>query len=278
MKRVLVFYGYFDLWHDIYDKNPLMKYLYDIIDDIVLFKNMDELRNYLKTDGQNYKNYILPSRIHHIHDLNNADIKSLFKIDSGWLSQLEDKKLFANYMEKHNLNKFLPKIYTKTGERNSDQTVIVKPRDSCFSYGIYKKKLCELKDCEFDENVVQEYIYGFKEYDAVIVANKGKITLAFAYVSTFDSNNYIKFDKGKPNMKSIKKIMLNDKIISVFERILKPCSYTGTCCFDFKVENKKMYVFEMNPRINGALKSPWNKDNLAEVIRDLIKNYDGNKS
>ena len=41
MKRVLVFYGYFDLWHDIYDKNPLMKYLYVIIDDVVLFKNMN---------------------------------------------------------------------------------------------------------------------------------------------------------------------------------------------------------------------------------------------
>jgi len=276
MKRVLVFYGYCDFWHDMYDKNALMKYLHDIIDDVIVINCIVELQNYLQIEGKKYKNYILPSRMNHTHELNNACVKSLFQIDSVWLRQLEDKKLFSNYVANNNLNKFLPRIYTKSGERNSNQIVIVKPPNLGKSVGVYKKKIRELEDWEFDANVVQEYIYGFKEYDAVIVANKGKVTLGFAYVSSFDSNNYIKFDKGKPNMKSIKKIMLNDKIKSVFERILKPCSYTGTCCFDFKVENKKMYVFEMNPRINGALNSPWNKDNLAEVIRDLIQNYDGN--
>jgi predicted ATP-grasp superfamily ATP-dependent carboligase len=74
-------------------------------------------------------------------------------------------------------------------------------------------------------------------------------------------------------MKSIKKIMLNSDLKNIFEKFLKPCSYTGTCCFDFKIENKKMYVFEMNPRVNGALNSSWNKDNLAEVIRELIQNF-----
>ena len=273
MKRVLVFYGCCDIFENIYNKNELMKHVHDILDDIILIKTVGELRQYLQDDGKKNKNYILPSRIHHIHELNNAGVKSLFQIDSRWLNKLEDKKLFANYMGEHNLIQFCPRIYTKWSDRNEDKLVVVKTPNSWGSDGVYKKKLCELKDWEFDANVVQEYIYGFKEYDAVIVANKGKVTLGFAYVSSFDSNNYIKFEKGKPNMKSIKKIMLNDKIISVFEKILKPCSYTGTCCFDFKIKHRKIYVFEMNPRLNGALNSPWNKDNLGEVIRDLIQNF-----
>ena len=278
MKRVLIFYGYCDFWHDMYHKQSLMKYLHDIIDDVIVINCIDKLQNYLQFEGKNYKNYILPSRMNHTHELNNAGVKSLFQIDSYWLSQLEDKKLFANYVVEQNLNKFLPRIYTKSGVRNSDQIVIVKPPNLGKSVGVYKKKLRELKDWEFDKNVVQEYIYGFKEYDAVIVSKQGKITLGFAYVSSFDRNDYIKFGEGTPNMKSIKKIMLNDKIKAVFEKFLKPCSYTGTCCFDFKIKDRKLYVFEMNPRINGALNSPWNKDNLAEVIRDLIQNYDSNKS
>jgi len=274
MKNMLVFYGYHPDWKNIYDKNMLKNELRGIIDDVIIFKRIDELRNYLKTEGQNYKNYIMPSRIHHIHELNNANINSLFQIDSGWLKQLEDKKLFVDYVSKNNLHKFFPRIYTKACNRNEDKLVIVKPRDSAFSIGVYKKKLRELEDCEFDNNVVQEYIYESKEYAGYFVSHNGNITNAFAYVGEYGNTEYIKCAGGKHDPTPQKRVILNDTIKSIFEKFLKPCSYTGTCCFDFKIKDRKIYVFEINPRMGGSLNVPKNKQDLIDIIRDLVKIYD----
>ena len=55
---------------------------------------------------------------------------------------------------------------------------------------------------------------------------------------------------------------------------MQPGYFTGTCCFDFKMQNGKMRIFEINPRLDGALASPWNKEELIKVIRDLIRNYE----
>lgn len=274
MKNMLVFYGYHPDWCNIYNKNMLMKYLHDIIDDITIIKDIELLRQYLKTKGQNYKNYIMPSRIHHIHELNDANINSLFQIDSGYLKQLEDKKLFVDYVSKNNLKNFCPRIYTKSCNRNEDKLVIVKPRDSAFSIGIYKKKLRELDDCEFDDNVVQEYIYESKEYAGYFVSHNGNITNAFAYVGEYGNTEYIKCAGGKFDPTPQKRVILNDKIKLVFEKFLKPCSYTGTCCFDFKIKDRKLYVFEINPRMGGSLNAPKNEKDLTSIIRDLMKIYD----
>lgn len=275
MKKKLIFYGYFEKWSSMYEKDTLIKYLNDIIDDVLLFDDINKLKKYLelRSDNKKYKIYILPSRIHHIHELNNAGIKSLFNISSYWLHKLEDKKLFSAYVVENKLNNYVPKYFYKSSKRNSDNIVIIKPRDSCFSFGVYKKKLKDVADWEFDEYVVQEYIYDNKEYDGVFVVDNGKITLGFAYISKFETNDYIKFDNQVPNMISIEKIMLSDKIKDTIELFLIPCSYTGTCCFDFKIVNNNIYIFEINPRLDGAFASPWNKDNLCEVIRELIRNY-----
>jgi predicted ATP-grasp superfamily ATP-dependent carboligase len=274
MKNMLVFYGCHPDWSNIYNKNMLMNYLHDIIDDITIIKDIELLRQYLKSEGQNYKNYIMPSRIHHIHELNDANINSLFQIDSGYLKQLEDKKLFVDYVSKNNLKKFCPRIYTKSCNRNEDKLVIVKPRDSAFSIGVYKKKLRELDDCEFDNNVVQEYIYESKEYAGYFVSHNGNITNAFAYVGEYGNNAYIKCAGGKFDPTPQKRVVLNDKIKLVFEKFLKPCSYTGTCCFDFKIKDRKLYVFEINPRMGGSLNAPKNEKDLTSIIRDLMKIYD----
>ena len=278
MKRILVFYGYFDRWDKMYNRDELIPYIHELIDDVILMKDIDSLKKYLLVDGIANKNYIMPSQVNHIHELNEAGIKSMITVNSEQLRFLEDKKSFAYYVHRNRLTEFFPKYYNKFSDRKGDQLVILKPRDSTFSYGIYKKKLCEVEDWEFSNHVIQEYIYDNKEYDGVIVANKGEVTFGFAYVCEFDTDNYIKFQNEKPNFKSIKKIMMDDKIKSMFSKILKPCLYTGTCCFDYKVKNDKLYVFEINPRLDGALASPWNKDNLGEVIRESIKIYDADNN
>jgi carbamoylphosphate synthase large subunit len=67
---------------------------------------------------------------------------------------------------------------------------------------------------------------------------------------------------------------LDDNIKNIIEEVMRPGEFTGTCCFDYKLQNGQIRIFEINPRLNGALASPWNKSDLVKVIRELIHNYD----
>lgn len=281
MKRVLVFYGYYEYWdakfesweRNLYDKNSLLKKLSDSIDDVIIIENMNDLKQYLNGQGKDCKNYILPSLTWHVQELLHAGVKSLFSVSPHSYDKLINKKSFSKYLEENNFLQYSPRIYSMTSNRDSDQLVIVKHSCSAGSKGTTKKPLRQVEDWEFNEYIVQEYIHGSEEYDACFVLNKGVITLAFAYVCGFENPEHIKFQEGS-KITSYKKIVLDDKIKSIIEEILKPTCFTGTCCFDFKIKNGEMRIFEINPRLNGALASSWNKDDLVNVIRTLIQNSD----
>lgn len=274
MKKMLIFYGHYDGWFNIYKKDALMEHLGDLICDVKKFPNISELKEYLLGEGKNYKNYIIPSTLNHIHELNANGIKSLFKVDSGWLKRLNNKKQFAEYAKEYNLLKYMPRIYSKLCDRSSDTLVVVKPCESSYSIGVHKNRLNQLTDKDFEKNVIQEYIKDPKEYAGYFVAYKGIIKLSFAYVGNHGDGEFIKCDGGKHDNTPKTRIILEDKIVRELELFLKPTNYTGTCCFDFKIKNGELKVFEINPRIGGSLNFPENKKDLTNVIRELMEIYD----
>uniref|UniRef100_A0A6C0LFQ4 ATP-grasp fold PylC-type domain-containing protein n=1 Tax=viral metagenome TaxID=1070528 RepID=A0A6C0LFQ4_9ZZZZ len=279
-KRVLVFYGYYEWWDEstswgkkLYEKAPLLQHLSDYIDDVIIMKDIGSLRHYLNGDGLHCKNYILPTLHWHVQELLSSGIKSLFSAKTEFFDRLYNKKDFFHMLKERDLLHYSPSLYYQDSDRNSDQLVVVKHSNMSSSVGLTKKKLNEVQDWEFDEHVVQEYVYGSEEYDAVFVFNKGKITLAFAFLCGFDQNEHI---KAHPDTKitSYNKVILDDNIKNIIEEVMEPCYFTGTCCFDFKLQNGQMRIFEINPRLDGALASPWNKEDLINVIRNLIQNFD----
>ena len=273
-KRNLLFYGYHNYWPSLYNKNTYMNHLSDIINDVKIFRDIPRLQEYLKTEGQNYKNYILPSITDHIKELNNAGINSLFKLDSGWLDRLDDKKKFADYAIENKLSQFIPCIYSKWCDRSADILVIVKPRIGAYSYGVSKKKLYEVQDWEFDDHVVQEYIKDPIEYAGYFVAYNGNITHSFAYMGNHGNGEFIKYEGGVFDTTPKTRVTLDDKIVKELELFLKPTFFTGTCCFDFKIKDGNLKVFEINPRLGGSLTLEENKTDLTDIIRKLINIYD----
>ena len=251
-----------------------MDHLSDLLHDVKIFTDIPSLKHYLKTDGQNYKNYILPSITDHIRDLNDAGINSLFKIDSGWLDRLDDKKKFAEYSIEKNLTHYIPKIYFKADDRSSNTLVVVKQKYQVFSYGVSKKRLHEVKDWEFDESVVQEYIKDPIEYAGYFVVYNGNITHSFAYKGNHGNGEFIKCEGGNPDTTPKTRVTLDDKIIKQLELFLKPTLFTGTCCFDFKIKDDNLKVFEINPRLGGSLTLEENRKDLTDIIRKLIEIYD----
>jgi len=271
MKKVLVYLGYKQSWSNIYNKHELLKYLGDIIYDIKVFKTIDDLQNYLNKEGQNFKNYILPVRVEDIIELNDANINSLFKIETTHLLELDNKKLFSKFVEKYNLKKFVPKYYTETSKEKD--LVVLKPHISGFSDGIYKKKLCEVTPRELQKYVVQKYIFNSKEYAGYFVSYNGKITYSFAFERDFGNGEYIKLHD--PCLHE-KMVQVDNDTIKSLEKFLQPYKYTGASCFDYKIVDGKISVFEVNPRLGGSLSHGIYKE-LSEIIRELVKIYDKRK-
>lgn len=274
MKKNLIFYGYHKPWEIMYNKSSVMENLHNIIHGVKIFTDIPTLKQYLANDGKEYKNYILPTTVDHIHELNAGGIKSLFKIDSGWLKRFDDKKLFVEYSAEHNLLKYLPQIYSKESKRSENTLVIVKPKISAFSVGIYKKRLCDLTDSEFENNVVQTYIKDPTEYAGYFVAYNGNITFSFAYMGNHGNGEYIKCENGIYDNTRKTRVLLDKKIVDQLELFLKPTLYTGTCCFDFKIKDGNLKVFELNPRLGGSLTLPENKEDFKTVIQKLMEIYD----
>lgn len=282
MPRVLVFFGFFEPWsrtenawdQNLYKKDFLLETLKDLIDDVVVVSDMNSLKSYLDGRGKDCINYILPTLEWDVEALLYTDIKSLFsiKIEPIHFKKLLSKKRFFEFLKKRNLLHLAPRIYSNSCNRDSDQLVVVKHQFMSASQGVCKKKLRDVEDWEFNDYIVQEYIHGQEEYDAVFVFNKGNVVSAFAYLCGFKEKEYIKF-KDDIKIASYKKVILDNTIVKKIEEIMRPFCFTGTCCFDFKLVNGELRIFEINPRIDGSLTSLWNKNDLADVIRDLITNF-----
>lgn len=272
MNKVLIYYGFIPDWTHVFDANSLMSSLGQTIKKILIITDIDTLKKYLQSDGLNYKNYIFPIKIENIVELNNAGINSLFEIKTPDLKKFADKKLFVEYVCENKLQKFIPECYF--GPRNTNDFVIIKPKISYYSIGIYTKLLKDVKQEEFSNNIVQKYIYDQKEYAGYFVAHNGKITHGFAYLSIYGKDPFIKNKGGKWDGKPQTRVDLDKNVLSVLEKFLIPCSYTGVCSIDFKMSDTYLYVFEINPRLGGSLNDKNNKEDLTDVILSLMKIYD----
>lgn len=276
MKKCLIFYGFHKEWHKFYSQPSLKENFKNIVSEIKIILTLHNLKVFLNGDGKNYKNYILPTLVEHIKELREEGINTLFYVETRFLDMLADKKIFYDYVNNFNLLKYVPTNYSKESNRKTDKLVIIKPRLSCYSYGVYKKKICDLQDEEFDDNVVQEYIKERKEYAGYFVSFFGKVRIAFAYAGDYGDNEYIKcegcsFDS-TPKVRV--NLMKNRQFISKIEEFLKPCNFTGTSCFDFKIKDKELKVFEINPRLGGSLKLEENRNDFIIIVKELMDMYD----
>jgi predicted ATP-grasp superfamily ATP-dependent carboligase len=272
MKKNLIYFGYIPDWKNIFNKKALMRYLDYTLNDILLFETISSLKRYLQNDGSNCKNYIFPIKIENTVELNEAGINSFFQIDSESLQNFNDKKLFIEYTKKNNLLNYIPECYSSA--INSNELVIIKPKVSYYSIGVYTKLLKDVQPDEFSENVVQKYIYDPDEYAGYFVSHNGRITLAFAYVSNYGEEDFIKNKGGKWDEKPQIRVDLDKNIVETIQKFLEPCSYTGLCSVDFKISKNRLYIFEINPRLGGSLNDKYNRVDLVNVILELMRIYD----
>jgi predicted ATP-grasp superfamily ATP-dependent carboligase len=104
---------------------------------------------------------------------------------------------------------------------------------------------CVDQDCYFK----QRYVEGTREYTAHFIAVNGEVAFAKCYWFDFGENYFIK-GRRFPHRETGHAAM---PFPILFSDILTKLDYSGTCCFNFKIEDGCPLIFEINPRFGGSL-------------------------
>lgn len=105
----------------------------------------------------------------------------------------------------------------------------------------------------FDTLQIQDYyrqklIFGKYEYATHILFIKNKIVRWINIKYTFENDIAI---KGKDD--AIDKRICFCDYLDIFSSILKLISFEGLCCVNYKIQNDKPMILEINPRFGGSL-------------------------
>lgn len=230
------------------------------VDEIINIFDLDELKKFISS-----KDFyiIIPLMESHIEELRNANILNV-KAPSLEITKIfSNKKLFNDYLIKEGLTDFSPATYTSLENLPKSGFFMMKPHCSSNGYGISLKE--SVIESDFNDNIVQECIPNYDEYVSHIVAVDGKIKECITYKYSFRNKFHIK--KHPRNTFNISKIYLDKIYIYIMELFLK--GYSGPCNFDFVIDNTRIKIFEINPRLGGSLIRKNNED-LHSIIEALI--------
>jgi carbamoylphosphate synthase large subunit len=96
----------------------------------------------------------------------------------------------------------------------------------------------------------QRYVGGRNEYTTHLLSVDGEVGFAATVAFTFDVDHFVRGVNYEP--RNIARIPT--PFAEIFGAILGRLAYTGTCCFNYKIEDGKPLIFEVNPRIGGSLR------------------------
>ena len=178
----------------------------------------------------------------------------------------DDKETFTNILIKNGFADYIPKtneyvcypyiLKKKIGAWGKDITVI--KDDEC--------ELAHIKEIESDDYFRQEYIKGEDEYTTHIIIYNKEVIFCKTLKFTFDETYFV---KGQ-NFKHISKVEVDHNHHKIlFENILNALEYQGICCFNYKLYEDKVKIFEINPRYGGSMTDFINEALIS--YRDILK-------
>jgi len=261
----LIIYGSKWGWTN-FESDRLLPYFNNSIQQIKIFTKTSDILNYLKSN-ENQINYVMPLDENHMTELRNVGIKGFFPT-AETVDIFCNKQKFTNYVLEHNLQNHFPITYTSV--QKSNQLVVVKPKYGGASTNVYFTTLDKLTPDIFINNVVQEYIDSKTEFAGYFVAKNGKIIHSFAYYRKYPSVPYIKAINDNTIQQ---RTVVDNNYIEIIEKFIRPISFTGVFCVDFKLAKNTLIVLEINARLGGSLSFPQNSQDAVNVINRMIEVY-----
>jgi hypothetical protein len=232
------------------DKKGWKKGILHEIDRNRFSPEFDKLENAI----MNNFNLIIPLEIPDIVFLNryhsNLNGQKYLAPTTHVLKIANDKKMFNNFLIESGYHELLPRVNIKLDfpyilKKRFDgwglNSVIIKDSKS---EGILKENLTSPKYFK------QEYIEGNHEYTTHILRNRGKILFNATVEFKFKEHLFVKGKYFKPCSENN---LGSSPFLDIFEMILNDLDFNGLCCFNYKIQNDKPKIFELNPRYGGSL-------------------------
>ncbi|BAF72337.1 ATP-grasp domain-containing protein [Sulfurovum sp. NBC37-1] len=194
--------------------------------------------------------------------------KKSYSIPSKFcINTCNNKRKFYNYLAKNGFVEYFPKINS-----NFDYPYLLRKEIGVNGKNIY---IIENQNMEMAYKAkfasknyfTQEYIHGQDEYTAHIISTNNKIIFFKVLKFTFQEKYFI---KGKKYCFNSKKEINHNEYKPIFEDILSTMNYEGICCFNYKVINKSIKIFEINPRPGRTLKYFINEA-LASYVDSIVE-------
>ncbi len=221
-------------------------------------------------NNENYNDYdiIIPIVEEYIKKCINKKLhhKSLICENENTIEICENKKLFQEFME-INFPNYIPKnvepisfpfILKKTIDSNGKNSYVINNEEEYEKYNS-------------QEHFCQQAIIDNKEYATHIIYNN---SIKFIRTVMYDCNDELFIKGNKYEVKSSEIINLDNKYILIFDEILKKLNFRGPCCFDYKIVDEQLYIFEINARFGGSAIYKFPRDIINVYINELTnKNH-----
>jgi carbamoylphosphate synthase large subunit len=171
--------------------------------------------------------------------------------DKRTVQTMHDKLRFNDFLAANGFGDLVPVVYGDAVEypfiykKHHDQagihsTVIeAAEQRAAFESGI-----------DQSEYYKQRYVGGRNEYTTHVLAKDGRIVFDATVEFTFDRDLFVRGVKFES--RAIDRIVT--PFMDVFAGVVRALGYSGTCCFNYKIDNGKPLIFEVNPRIGGSLR------------------------
>lgn len=162
----------------------------------------------------------------------------------------DDKKKFHSHLSSHGFRKYLPEI-----DKKFDYPYVLKKKKGAWGEGIsiitdMKNERRYMTELKSEEYFTQQYIKGRNEYTAHIIFADRMIVFFRVLKFTFQDEQYIKGMGFTPI--SVEKTK-HEKYKQIFADILSQLNYEGICCFNYKITEDGLRIFEINPRFGASM-------------------------
>lgn len=234
----------------------------DELGNFIFFKNnindsnklsINMVNKYDEVDkNDNYK--IIPTTI---DDYNSHSISEyIFNTNMDTINILNNKSIFSEFM----LNNFRDNYplcyyynYDNTNfEHNIDDIEIKKIQKNNTGFGGIQTKIIYKIDTTQKNIVVTKYYEHYTYYAGHFLVKDGLVLKSSIFVNlikNFDEN-FIKCG-AMDNFDIVNLVSLIE--YDTFSNILKILNFSGICCIDFIIDNNKIIIFEINPRMGDSL-------------------------
>ena len=226
--------------------------------------------NYLKNNIK-----LLPLDINSYTKYNNYE-NNIFKNNLDNIDILENKSKFCKYMLA-NFNSYIPKTYYYNFD---NETYIIDnfmndEKEKLIQKDNYGNSASNIKivyniEPNLKNHIIQKYVEHKEYYVGHFLVLNGIILNKIYFYSNNKNENGIL--KGAIQNYNIKQNITND---TIFNKIFKNLDYSGFACADFIINNNKILIFEINPRIGGSLIH--NKEYFIKFLHKLYNLYKNKK-